>query len=199
MLRPLVNALARQPPIFDALRYLLEGGFREHHRLLQQYLPAGTGRVLDIGCGTGIYAAHFAPADYLGIDVSADYVQAAARRCPDHRFVVMNACHMQLPDQPFAAAFISGVLHHLSDSEATALLQGAARVVRHGGRLLIWEDIPAQWWNPVGQVAHALDLGSHIRRPGQYRQLIEANAQILESHTLRSGFMDYVVFVCSIR
>lgn len=196
MLRRFVNFLASRPALFDMLRSFLEGGFRGHHQLLALELPSSVRSVLDIGCGTGIYAAHFDAARYQGIDISQDYVLAASDKFPSHSFQVMDARHMSFPDEQFDAAFISGVLHHLSDQDAIAVLQEAARVLRPGGRLLIWEDIPAAWWNPVGHIVHALDLGSHIRLPAQYRTLIEQAARVDQFRTMRSGFMDYGVFVC---
>ena len=36
--------------------------------------------VLDVGCGPGTNAPHFAHADYLGVDINPSYVATAARR-----------------------------------------------------------------------------------------------------------------------
>lgn len=46
--------------------------------------------VLDVGCGPGTNAAHFAHLDYTGIDINPDYI-ASARRRHAGRFVAGDA------------------------------------------------------------------------------------------------------------
>ncbi len=89
---------------------------------------------------------------------------------------------------------ISGVLHHLDDELANRVLAEAARVVRPGGTVVIWEDIPAPWWNLVGHLIHRLDLGNHIRTPDSYARLIRNHLDIIETSPFRSGAMDYQLF-----
>lgn len=189
-----IRGLASAPRLFDALRWVLEGGYRGHHRVIREHL-AHAGRTLDLGCGTGIYARFFAPAQYLGIDISPAYVAAARSKYPDHRFEVHDASSTRFADSMFDACMISGVLHHLDDDMASRVLQEASRVVRPGGLLVIWEDIPAAWWNVVGHVIHRLDLGNYIRRPVEYRARIERHLDVVQSSAMRSGAMDYQVFV----
>ena len=196
MLRNTIQALAQKPAVFDLLRSVLEGGFRGHRQVIQEYLCSRPGTVLDVGCGTGVYAPHFKPECYTGVDISAPYIDAASAKFPDHRFQVMDAMDLKFEDHQFDAAFISGVLHHLCDQDAEKLLQEIRRVVHPKGRIVIWEDIPAAAWNVVGHLIHALDLGRHIRSPDQYLKLIAAVMPVRESRRMRSGCMDYVVVVC---
>ena len=44
---------------------------------------------------------------------------------------------------------------------------------------------------------HRLDLGSHIRTPAGYRCLLERHLAIQDSADMRSGAMDYQVFVAT--
>ena len=183
----------------------------EHRQQIAEFSPrSGVAKVLDIGCGTGIYANHFSPEQYCGIDISPVYVASATARFPQHQFQQMDARSLQFSDGEFDAAFISGVLHHLSDKDAIAVLREAARVIRRTGRLVVWEDIPAPWWNAVGHVIHRLDLGANIRKADGYRSLLEKGLagcaadsetkppQDIQVHQMRSGFMDYAVYVCDL-
>ncbi len=194
----LIRYLARRPQVFDWLRFVLEGGYVGHSKIIRRELSRESWRVLDVGCGTGIYASHFPPAEYHGIDISPEYIAAAARKFPHHQFSVMDATAMTFGDHTFESAFISGVLHHLNDEQAVAVLQNVCRVIRPGGKLVIWEDIPAPAWNLVGHIIHRLDLGSHIRQPDGYRKLIETVSPVHTHQTMRSGFMDYGIFVSTI-
>jgi ubiquinone/menaquinone biosynthesis C-methylase UbiE len=193
---PLVRWLARVPRLFDALRWILEGGYRGHHRVIATHLT-NVGRTLDLGCGTGIYARFFPPQSYVGADIDPDYIAAAQSKFPNHRFLVQDATQTSFQDGEFDACMISGVLHHLDDELATQMVKEAARVVRPDGAIIIWEDIPAPRWNLIGHVIHRLDLGSHIRTPAGYRALLERHLAIRESTTMRSGAMDYQVFVAT--
>ncbi len=190
----LIRRLAGVPRLFDALRWTLEGGYRGHHHVVQNNL-VDAGHVLDLGCGTGIYAHFFPPDRYLGVDISPEYIAAARSKFPRHQFQVHDATAVPLPSQSFDACMVSGVLHHLDDRDADHLLAEAARVVRPDGKIVIWEDIPAPWWNVVGHVIHRLDLGNHIRTPSDYQRVIERRLEVFHASAMRSGAMDYQVFL----
>ena len=72
-------------------------------------------RVLEIGCGTGIFTEKFAAtgADVTAVDISADLLEVARERLPQSVHLI-HAPFEQLPlDQPFDAIVGSSVLHHL--------------------------------------------------------------------------------------
>lgn len=197
MLRGLIHRLAASPAIFDALRWTLEGGYRGHHRVIDQTLRSASGPVLDLGCGTGVFAPRFDPREYLGVDLSPTYIAAAARKHPRHRFAVMDARRLELADHSQSRCFIAGMLHHLSDDAADAVLSEVQRVLQPGGRIVIWEDVPARrWWNVPGRIIHALDMGDAIRTPDGYRRLIERHLTVEAESSMTSGCMDYAVFQC---
>jgi ubiquinone/menaquinone biosynthesis C-methylase UbiE len=200
VLRALVTRLAAWPSIFDLLRYLLEGGYRGHRSVWENELRSQPGKVLDIGCGTGIHAQHFSADAYTGIDISDDYVSAAIRKYPGYQFFASDATKLPFESNIYCTAMISGVLHHLSDEEAQRLLSEAARVLQPDGTLVVWEDIPSRSrWNLIGHLIHRLDLGQHIRPPDGYRRLLELHFDLRSTRIFRSGFMDYAVFQCMLR
>jgi ubiquinone/menaquinone biosynthesis C-methylase UbiE len=195
--RRAVTALARVPWAFDGLRYVLEGGHRAHRRLIADFVARVPGRVLDCGCGTGIYAREFSSARYVGVDLSPAYIDRARESFSDYDFRVMDATRMDFPDESFDAAIVSGVLHHLDDGCAGRVLGELERVLRPEGRLLVWEDVPAKSsWNIVGHLVHRLDVGQHIRQGESYRHLLAPHFHVERTWAFRSGFMDYGVFHC---
>src|SRR4051812_15232451 len=120
----LIRRLATVPRLFDALRWILEGGYHGHHRVIADHLSGG-GRVLDLGCGTGIYSQFFEPGRYVGVDISQAYIAAAQAKFPRHRFVVQDAAQLPLEGGEFDACMISGVLHHLDDPTVDRVLAEA--------------------------------------------------------------------------
>lgn len=114
-------------------------------RELDAHLPAGPGRILDAGCGTGGLIRRLAPRRpewrWTGVDESPVACQLARERGATE---VHQASVTALPfrDGEFAAVVSADVLYHLDDDEAA--LREMARVLRPGGVLVI--NVPAHRW-----------------------------------------------------
>ena len=101
-------------------------------------------RVLDVGCGPGIYFPLVAPLcrSVTGAELSARYARLA-RDCareyalPNVRMTVQDSTRLAFPDRSFDAALCVDALHHVFDLERT--LAEIARVVRPGGDVVIFE------------------------------------------------------------
>jgi 2-polyprenyl-3-methyl-5-hydroxy-6-metoxy-1,4-benzoquinol methylase len=106
-------------------------------------LVAGAGlqrgsRVLEVGCGTGLFTAHFASVgvDLTAIDVSAELLdRAQARSLSGVRFVLGDVLTTDIGG-PFDAVIGSSVLHHLPMPEALNCMHG---LLKTGGRLAFAE------------------------------------------------------------
>jgi SAM-dependent methyltransferase len=96
--------------------------------------------LLDVGCGTGWLAEHFAR--YTGIDGSPD---AVARANEAGRNVIVGDVDRPLPfaDEAFDAVVMKDLLEHVGDP--VALVREARRVLRPGG-LLFASSPDAQRW-----------------------------------------------------
>jgi SAM-dependent methyltransferase len=89
------------------------------------------GLVIDLGCGSGIWAHELVEAGYevLGVDVSAAMLKLARKRAPQARFVKKSFLEMQLP--PCAAVTAIGeCFNYLFDknNNRKALLRFFSRV-----------------------------------------------------------------------
>jgi SAM-dependent methyltransferase len=108
---------------------------------LATLLPRG-GTVLEVGCGTGglLAAATRAGRRVVGADIATRWLVVARRRLADRglRVPLVGAEAERLPwaDASFDAVVADSVLEHLADP-GRALAEWR-RVVRPGGRLLVW-------------------------------------------------------------
>ena len=194
-LRGTIRRLSQMPWAFDCLRWILEGGYRPHRELLTRHFPKPPRRILDCGCGTGIYSNFFPSRSYVGVDISPIYIERAQTCFPEHRFRVMDATQLEFPDDSFDAVIVSGVIHHLDTSTTRRVLKEISRVLEPNGKLLVWEDVPTR--NPlnlVGRIIHGLDVGEFIRRDNEYAKLLSDYFMIESTEAFRSGFMDYTAF-----
>ena len=127
-----------------------------------QYLPA-RGRVLDLGCGFGLFSLYYAtvrPALTVeGLDRNARRIgmaRAAAARLgrPNVRYEVGDVMDWKGGER-FDAAYLLDIVHHIPPEAVRPLVEQVARTLPEGGRLLV-KDVdrhPAykRWFT------HALD------------------------------------------
>src|SRR4028118_318589 len=108
MLQRFLTLVSESPVIWNVLRWIAEAGYRRHYveidRALHPWRPGGR-RFLNLGCGTGQFAACF-PADrYLGIDPQRAYIDYAVRR-RDGTFTVMDGSRLALTPASFDGALV---------------------------------------------------------------------------------------------
>lgn len=106
-------------------------------RSVYEWIPAGVGRILDVGCSWGDDTATFADKakETYGVDVSERSIAKAKRNHPEIQFSVCGAEHLPFPDDFFDVVVMSEVLEHVSDE--TQSLNDAYRVLRPGGLFLL--------------------------------------------------------------
>jgi SAM-dependent methyltransferase len=130
----------RMAVIYDAGRALPHEWIDAWRALVDPYLSSALLPILDLGSGTGLWAECFASwfeADVVGVEPSDAMRRAAAakRLPPSVAFIGGRAESIPLKDRSCECAWLSTVLHHISDLEAcTSELR---RVVRIDGAVLI--------------------------------------------------------------
>jgi SAM-dependent methyltransferase len=130
-------------------------------------------RLLDVGCGPAYYLADLPRCEYVGFDTDAGYIEHARRRFGDRgRFFAEpygEAHRRELA--PFDAVMLMGLLHHLSDDEARALLSLVARSLRPGGRVVALDTVFHDGQSTLARVLAENDRGNFVRRPEGFRDL----------------------------
>ncbi len=107
---------------------------------------------LDFGCGIGASLPHlktvFSDADLTAVDVSARSLEIAAARFPGLATLVRydGGGAVPLADASQDLIFSACVFHHIDAAEHDRILTDLRRLLRPGGRLVIFEHNPV---NPV--------------------------------------------------
>jgi SAM-dependent methyltransferase len=105
-------------------------------------------QVLDFGCGVGLAVPGLAEAfeadSVWGFDPSSAAIERAMRDYGDRNFRFTSDA-AALPTSEFDLAYTNGVFHHIAPIDRPAALAVAARSLRLGGWLALWENNP---WNP---------------------------------------------------
>lgn len=116
---------------------------------IARVIPSGS-RVLDVGCGNGYIAHHLAAllkTSVVGIDLDKSIAAPI-----DYR--VFDGTHFPVERDSFEAVLFCYVLHHAQDVDV--IMGELRRVLRAGGRAVIYEDIPETWWDRLVCATHNL-------------------------------------------
>lgn len=190
-----------RPTAYWLVQRLL-GAASVHRHLVEQHAGIEAGqRVLDIGCGPGNLLEALPDVEYVGLDLSAEYIAAARRRYGDrgvfHRVQVSDARLSE--EAPFDAVFAVGVLHHLDDSEAGDLLRLAAGRLAPTGRLVTLDPTVTGGQPALARWLALRDRGQHVRTPDGYRTMAERSFAVVTAlvrHDLALVPYSHVAMVC---
>lgn len=120
--------------------------------------------VADIGCGTAPIARSVTArgSEYVGLDFSADMIEAAARSIPDlvqegrARLLVGDISRTGLPEKSCDAAVAMGVLEYLTVPTIDTALREVFRILRPGGVAILtipkrrhWETVLLGLLRPI--------------------------------------------------
>jgi SAM-dependent methyltransferase len=148
-------------------------------------------RVLDLGCGPGLYAAEMTSkgATVVGVDESQEMVRLARESVPTARFEIhdLNQSLDWLEDQSFDLAVMALVIHHLDNRRL--VLDEVHRLLRPGGRLVLSTHHPTSDWYRLGgsyfEVGRVTEIWQDKLRVQYWRQPLQATCD----EFLDAGFL----------
>lgn len=134
---------SRRPSIANIYFSALHGA--ELVNRTRRWLPARSGKVLDMGCGTGAFlrmlATTHAGMSLAGVDFSEDSIATATDACsavrpaPDLRAI--SKYPTPWPPQSFDVIYSLEVVEHLDDAMLDSVLDECARLLKPGGILIV--------------------------------------------------------------
>jgi SAM-dependent methyltransferase len=157
---------------YDALSRLLLGSFLGRIATDVAAVAPHGARVLEVGCGPGRLSIRLAGQHGLevtGLDLDPAMIgraRANADRRGDHdqrrpSFLVGDVASLAFPDRSFDLVVSTLSMHHWADP--TAGLAEIGRVLRPGGRALVWDFRPGVRPHPFGpRHAHLPDPVEHV-------------------------------------
>ncbi|MFI7544191.1 class I SAM-dependent methyltransferase [Actinoplanes sp. NPDC049599] len=132
------------------------------HEALRELLGPGSGRCLEVGCGTGVYAADVRALGRtpIGVDLSAGMLRHAAGRLP-----VARADATRLPFADASLPAVIAMMVHTDMPDYPAVLREVRRVLAPGGVFVHVGVHPCF----CGAFADRSDPAAAVIRPG-YRE-----------------------------
>ncbi len=165
-------------------------------RLIDQVAPPRRGqRVADVGCGSGVIAAHLAEtaAAVVGFDSNPAAIDFATRTFGSSRVRFVLGPFERLADEaPFDAIYCLEVLEHLYEDQAVDTLRLCARAAAPGASLFLttpnrrsaWPLI--EWTLDALRLVPTLDEAQHLTlfdRTALHRACTAAGWQVREQGT----------------
>lgn len=122
--------------------YVWRDGQERRLEMIRCYAPLEDARVLDVGCGLGMYVQHLrAYSEHVhGVDVDEEKAIQAGRAMPN--IALARAESLPYLDNTFDVVLLNEVLEHV-DGDAQAVGE-AWRVLRPGGRIVVFA--PNRWY-----------------------------------------------------
>lgn len=131
---------------------------------------AAARRVLDVGCGPGTNTAHFAHAEYLGLDFNPAYIESARRR-HGRDFIVADVTRYEVAnDQRFDFIFANSLFHHIDTPSTRRILAHLATLLSDDGHIHVIDLVLPERPSIARLLARA-DRGAYPRPIEEWREL----------------------------
>lgn len=166
---------------------------------------APPGRLLDVGCGTGVLLAELSrrepDAPLAGIDVSSEMLAVAQDRLDGRVPLLLGDVHrLPLATASLDTVVTASAFHHWREPERA--LGEIARVLKPGGRLVLTDwcaDYPLL--NVFSRLLRLKDPSHHRSyTEGELRRLLErAGLEPVESRRYRAGWLWGMMTLTAIR
>jgi ubiquinone/menaquinone biosynthesis C-methylase UbiE len=140
-------------------------------------------KILDLGCGSGIFTHLLSERGYavVGLDISPKLLALARRKYPGLQFDEGDVEALPYEAGSVDGVLLSGLVHHLPDPSLCAC--EVARVLRHSGKFLafdpnranpfmyLYRDRSSPFYSPVGVTSNerpvrALEIAETFRKVG---------------------------------
>jgi SAM-dependent methyltransferase len=129
--------------------HVVEHYLAKRTRFVLDHCPLGKG--LDVGCGTGVLAERLAEAGYemSGVDPSDGMLDVLRARTPGIYAEQASGTSLPFADDSFDLVLTVAVMHHIADPTDVHLTLGEmVRVLKPGGRVLVWDHNPRNpYWS----------------------------------------------------
>lgn len=166
-------------------------------------VPDGSS-VLDLGCGYGDIARFFVDrCRYVGIDSNPSYIAEARKRNRQNNaeFIVADIADSEVHESgPFDLVLLSGVMHHLSSGQVTAMIKTARELVSESGRFVAIEPVFSPDQRLSARLIIAADRGRYVRDKDGYINLLKSGFSNVSGEVVHGRLRipySHVILTCS--
>ena len=137
----MVNKKSKLKRRYDATASIYDMRYEEIQRkkyeFVTKHLPPRAGRVLDLGCGTGMFLEELSKRCELvvGVDASVKMLKVAQKRAKGVALVLADADSLPFADCSFDVVVSVTLLQNMPDPAAT--MRETARVLKRGGTAVV--------------------------------------------------------------
>jgi SAM-dependent methyltransferase len=131
-------------------------------------------RILDIGCGPGDMVQFLPETDYIGFDSNPHYIKFAEKKFAGrgHFFCAQVERDTVRDLESFDVILASQVIHHLTDEQASELVDLAFSLLKPGGRLVTIDPCYVKGQSPVSRFLISKDRGNYVRNENGYSNIV---------------------------
>jgi len=110
---------------------------RKKYEFVMEYLPPRARRILDLGCGTGMFLEELSKRSELvvGVDASVEMLKVAQRRAKGAVLVLADADSLPFANSSFDVVVSVTLLQNMPDPAAT--MREITRVLKRGGTAVV--------------------------------------------------------------
>lgn len=157
--------------------------------------------ILDVGCGPGKDSLSFKGANYIGIDISKEYIDEAKNKYSSFgKFYHLSIEEIEsLQFSEFDIIILKGVIHHLNDNQLLDFLEKVQNKLSSQAKILTSDPVFTKKQNFISKKLISLDRGKNVRFDHEYDQLIEgSNFKIKSSTLIKQNFPPYQRYLMEI-
>jgi len=162
----------------------------QQQRYVQEWIrPKPGNRILDIGCGPGALLARLPEVQYVGYDPNPRYI-AWAKAQFGTRGIFHCGTLTEISDTEsgrFDVVLANGVLHHVSDEAARALLALARKALKPTGRMITRDGCYEEGQSRLVRFLLRSDRGDFVRTQPAYETLFRPHLKVARTTILRDA------------
>lgn len=194
IIKKITDPIFNQPFLYHNLRSFFLGGLPTPP-LIRLIEPQPSDVILDIGCGTGFLAEEIPFQRYLGFDSDPKVIEIAQRKkIPNAVFATTMIQDFDFSTFHPTKAVLYGILHHLNDRDADALLKVLAKT---GATKIVTMDPVYSKFHVLSNLLCRLDRGQFVRTEEKMLELIRKTGLEIETqqfHHSNTGIAKFIVF-----
>jgi SAM-dependent methyltransferase len=158
-------------------------------------------KLVDVGCGPADILDRLPGIEYVGLDISDVYIEAARTKFAGRggaTFVSGCVEDWRLNPLTYEADIVlaNGVLHHVDDDEAKKILEFAYRALKDDGRFVFYEPCYLMWQSGISTYFMSNDRGQNIRTEQQWKDLASGIFPLVSTNIVTG--VNRLAYVCII-